>query len=196
MSQNRFKVYTYPVSANGDVENDKQGALTKCFPSVGVSDLSTCNAMKDPAIAIPGNSLGSVVAAAAIKLDSPYVEVAIGKIYVGRNTTRLVADSSRGLITVDSTVANLLAVDVFEDINLSTCRPLNATTDGFTKEPKGRPDTLLASSRVTTKFQLCLHSGDLASFGGESVLALNTSRRPSAIGISRDQLKRVLSCLA
>lgn len=97
---------------------------------------------------------------------------------------------------MDRTITDLLAVDVFENINLSTGRPLNTTADGFTQEPKGRPNTLLAPSRVTTESQFGFDSSDLASFGGEGVLALDASRGPSSVGLSRDQHEGVLASLA
>lgn len=187
---------TYPVSTDGDVEDNKQGTLAKRLPSVGVSNLSTSHSMKASTISIPGDALRSVVAASAVKLDSPDVVVAIGEINVGSDTIGLVADSTGGSITVNSTVTDPFAVDVLHDINLSALGPFHTLTDGITKEPKRRPDTFLAPSRVATQSKLSFNTSNLPSLRGQSVLALDSSRSPASIRPSGDELERVLACLA
>ena len=187
---------TYPVSTDGDVEDDEQGTLAKRLPSVGVSNLSTSHSMETSTISVPGDALRSVVAASTIKLDSPDVVVAIGEINVGSDTIGLVADSTGGSITVNSTVTDPFAIDVLHNINLTALGPFHTLTDGITKKPKRRPDTLLASSRVTTQSKLSFNTSNLPSLRGQSVLALDSSRSPASIRPSGDELKRVLACLA
>ena len=191
-----IKDLTYPISTDGDVEDNEQGTLAKRLPSVRASDLRASHPMEASTIPIPGDALRSVVAASTVKLDSPDVVVAIRKIDVGGDTTGLIADSTRGSITVNSTVTDLLAVDVLHNINLSTLGPFHTLTDGITKEPKRRPDTLLAPSRVTAQSKLSLNTSDLPSLRGQSILALDSSRSPASIRPSGDELKRVLACLA
>ena len=187
---------TYPISTDGDVEDDEQGTLTKRLPSVGVSNLSASHSMKVTTISIPGDTLRSVVAASTIKLDSPDVVVAIRETDIGCDTTGFVADSTRGSITMNSTVTDLFAVDVLHNINLSALGPFHTLTDGITEEPKRRPDALLAPSRVTTQSKLSFNTSNLPSLRGQSVLALDSSRSPASIRPSGDKLKRVLACLA
>jgi hypothetical protein len=152
--------------------------------------------MEASTVTRPNDGLRSVVAASTIKLDSPDMEVAIREINVGCDTTGLVADSTRGLITVNSTVTDLFAVDVLHDINLSALGPFHTLADRITKEPERRPDTLLASSRVTTQSKLSFNTSNLPRLRGQSVLALDPGRGPSSIRPSGDELKRVLACLA
>ena len=187
---------TYPVSTDGDVEDNEQGTLAKRLPSVGVSDLRASHPMEASTISIPGDALRSIVAASTVKLDSPDVVVAIREINVGSDTIGLVADSTGGSITVNSTVADPFTIDVLHNINLSALGPFHTLTDGVTKEPKRRPDTLLASRRVATQSKLSFNTSNLPSLRGQSVFALDSSRSPTTIRPSGNELKRVLACLS
>jgi hypothetical protein len=152
--------------------------------------------MEDPTIPVPSDGLRPVVAVPSIELNSPSVVVAVGQINVARDTTWLVANSTRRPVTMSSTIADAFAVDVLHDINLSAGRPLHTLVDGSTEEPEGRPDTLLAPRRVTTQTELCLDPGDPTDLGGEGVLALNARRCPAPIRPQGDHLERALTTLS
>lgn len=170
--------------------------MTKSRPGFGNSNLSTGYPMEDPTIPVPSDGLRPVVAVPTIELNSPSVVVAIGQINVAGDTTWLVANSTRRLVTMSSTIADTFAVDVLHDINLSTGRPLYTLFDGSTEEPEGRPDALLATRRVTAQTEFRLDPGDPTDLRGEGVLALDARRCPSPIRPQGDQLERALATLS
>lgn len=152
--------------------------------------------MEDPAIPVPSDGLRPVVAVPTIELNSPSVVVAIGQFDVAGDTTRLVANATRRLVTMSSTITDTFAIDVLHDIKLSTGRPFYALSNGSAQEPEGRPDALLAPRRVTAQTEFCLNPGNSADLWGEGVLALNARRCPSPIRPQRDHLKRALTTLS
>ena len=85
---------------------------------------------------------------------------------------------------MNNTNADVVAVDVLEDVDLAARRPLDAGAVRLAHEPEGGPDTLLVGRGGATDAQTGLEAGDAARLGGEAVLALDAAAGPAAGGLA------------
>ena len=80
------------------------------------------------------------------------------------------------------TDADVVTVDVLEDVDLAARRPLDAGAVRLAHEPEGGPDTLLVGRVGAPDAQTGLETGDSAGLGGEGVLALDAAASPASSG--------------
>ena len=97
---------------------------------------------------------------------------------------------------MNDTHADIVAVDVLEDVDLAARRPQRALAVRLAHEPEGRPDALLLRARGAADAQLRLDARDLAGRRGDGVLALDATACPasnSAAVLAREYLQTACS---
>jgi hypothetical protein len=170
------------VTTNGNVEDDVQGLGSEGLPHSLAVDGGTSDAVELLAVLVPDDSLLLPVALAEVELDPP--DNPRNGINRGptRKTNRLIADTTGRLVAVNNTNADVITIDILEDVNLSARRPQNSVPVRLAHHPERGPDTLLLGLLGAADAQLALDTSDLAGSRGERVLALDAAACPAADG--------------
>lgn len=170
---------TYPVATDSDVKNDVHRGLCEGCPHLGVTDLGSSDLVELLAVRVPSDALVLEVGALAVDLDAPNVELVVVQGGVASKANGLVADATRVCAAVGNTDYSSLSVDVLEDVEFTTGRPSGSLAEGIAHHPKGGPETLLVLGGVSGNAKRGLHPGDLASFGSDGKLRLDSAGCPS-----------------
>lgn len=130
----------------------------------------------------PGDGLGGPILVGAVNADSVLIEGAIGRQSSLGDTARgLVARATTADAAVDSSVGLRDAVDLLEDVDLTSLGPLGAMTHGIAEGPEGGPEPLLVDGGVGADQQAGSDLGDLAGSGGPRADGLDAAGRPVTV---------------
>lgn len=180
---------TYPVTTDGDVEDDVQRGRGEGVPDALVADATTSDLHKLSTVPVPGDGLAGPCGS-TVENDTPGVPAIVTETSAAADSAVLVADTAGRDVAVNSAVTGVYTVDGLEDVNLTALGPGGTVADRVTKKPEGGPDALLLRRRVVTEPDLGLNDGLVAIGGREHVFGLKTGRGPLSVAVLGHDLNR------